>query len=258
MYYIKKRILMALFICLVLGGLSPAASVAFESDGGACIAIAYAQENYQGISWEIYEMGEYDLWWKIDRESSNPRKIFDFPNDSVASLRVCPGYRVTLYEHAELLGKSLIVEADSPSLEEGWSRQTSSLTVFTREIEEAREWRETVRSAPKDCVASRTDGAKIAELLGEYPEQFAWLTHSGEPEWYGGTTDEERIEMGGFLLDFLQALGYDLSSWTPESFAQQMNNFYDWRKDRSIWHTACLVLNVDPLLYEEIFAKIQE
>jgi hypothetical protein len=117
---------------------------------------------------------------------------------------------------------------------------------------------EAVRSAPGEFTVSQSDEAKITELLEDYPEQFAWLIHSGEPEWYGDTTDEERIEMGGFLVDFFQALGYDLSSWTPESFAQQMNNFYDWRKDLSVWRTACLVLNIDPEPYEEAFTEIEQ
>ena len=258
MNYGKKCTKIVLFCCFVATSLLPVASRASEKDYKNCIAVAYTQENYQGISWEIYEAGEYDLWWKIRREDPHPRKIFDLPNDSMVSLRVCPGYRITLYEHAELLGKSLIVEGDTPALEEGWSRQASSLTAFTRNIREVRKWMEAVRSAPGDCTVSRSDEAKITELLKDYPEQFAWLIHSGEPEWYGDTTDQERIEMGGFLVDFFQALGYDLSPWTPETFAQQMNNFYDWRKDLSVWRTACLVLNVDAPRYEKIFAQIQE
>jgi len=234
MLYKKKRTSLLILAVLALLALTPMASCASGSDHATCIAIAYTGENYQGVAWEIYQIGEYDLWWKIQREDPNPRMIFDLPNDSISSLRVRPGYRVTLYEHAELLGKSLVLEKDTPSLGDAWNLQASSLGVFETETEE------------------------IAEVLANCREEFAFLMNTGEPQWYGDTTDDERIEAGGFILRLFDDLGYDVSRWTPASFAQMMNNFYDWRKDLSIWHTACLVLDVNPLPYEEIFAEIEE
>ncbi|MPN32567.1 hypothetical protein SDC9_180046 [bioreactor metagenome] len=64
--------------------------------------------------------------------------------------------------------------------------------------------------------------------------------------WYGTTTDAERVKLGGELIGIFTDLGVDMSNWEANTFAQMMNNFYDWRKDLSVWDTACLILNVDP------------
>ncbi|NLB82681.1 MAG: hypothetical protein GX791_00385 [Synergistaceae bacterium] len=71
-----------------------------------------------------------------------------------------------------------------------------------------------------------------------------------EPHWYGNTTDDERIMMAGLLLKIYEALGYAVSEWTPNTFARQMNNFFDWRKDLNVWRVACLIQNVAPEAYE--------
>ena len=83
---------------------------------------------------------------------------------------------------------------------------------------------------------------RAAKRINEFAEMY-------EPNWYGGTTDDERIRMGGELLEIFDALGYDVSEWAPNTFAQQMNNFYDWRKDMNVWQVACLVLNIDAEVY---------
>jgi hypothetical protein len=44
--------------------------------------------------------------------------------------------------------------------------------------------------------------------------------------------------------------GLAVDGWTPNGFAQQMNNFYDRRKNISVWQTACLILNVNPKSFE--------
>ncbi len=260
MLHRKKRTSLFIIAGLVLLGLTSGIcrSWAFENDYETCIAIAYTGENYQGVFWEIHRMGEYDLWWKIHREDPHPRELFDLPNDSICSLRVRPGYRVTLYEHAELLGKSLTVEKDTPSLGDAWNRQASSLGIFEVETQELQSWLETIRSEAENAIpiSSEIGTEETANVLKDYWNEFILFRNSGEPEWYGSTTDDERIAMGGILLGLFDDLGYRVSPWTSASFAQEMNNFYDWRKDLSIWYTACLVLNVDPLPYEEIFETI--
>ncbi len=35
-----------------------------------------------------------------------------------------------------------------------------------------------------------------------------------------------------------------------------MSNFYDWRKDLTIWRTMCLVFNVETEKYEKIFDRM--
>ncbi|MPN32935.1 hypothetical protein SDC9_180418 [bioreactor metagenome] len=69
--------------------------------------------------------------------------------------------------------------------------------------------------------------------------------------WYGTTTDAERVELGGELIRIFSDLGLDMNSWEAHAFAQMMNNFYDWRKDLSVWETACLILNVDPEQFKQ-------
>lgn len=102
---------------LVVIGFSPYPRAAVAADGD-CLAIAYTGENYDGDSWEIANTGEYDLF-----------DAFELPNDSIRSIRVRPGYRVVLYEHAEFGGDSLAIEADVPLFEPKWRAQASSLGV---------------------------------------------------------------------------------------------------------------------------------
>ena len=51
------------------------------------------------------------------------------------------------------------------------------------------------------------------------------------------------------MLEIFRDCGVDVDGWTPNSFAQQMNNFYDWLPG-SVWRTACRILNVDPDAFE--------
>lgn len=218
-----------------------------------CLAIAYTGENYQGVSWRIYEAGEYDLHWKI--EEGTPRKVFGLPNDSLCSLRVRPGHRVTLYEHAELLGDSRVEKGDLPSLGRMWNRQASSLTLSRNVTDEERRWLASISYDGGDftTAARELDDEAIIEVLQARAEFFTWLRTSGETGWYGRRSDGERVDMGDHLLALFEALGYDVSSWTASSFAQEMNNYYDWRKDLSIWDMACLVLSVDGARYELLY-----
>lgn len=253
----NKKIFLSLIIsslvifCLV--------SVGFCSNRDNCIAIAYTEADFQGTSWEIYATGEYDLWWKIDREAENPRMLFDLPNDSMASIRVRPGYKVTLFEHAELAGDSLVIDVDMPSLDERWVDQASSLAVYRIEDRELVEkWLGSVKSDSTEFTKGEsTDRDEIMAIMGGSRQGFYELMEAGEQQWYGDTTDDQRINVAEYILEMFESLGYDVSSWTPNTFAQRINNFYDWRKDLSLWRTACLVLNVDGAMYEEIFSSLE-
>ncbi|WP_198003054.1 hypothetical protein [Dethiosulfovibrio peptidovorans] len=232
-------------------------SVGFCSNRDNCIAIVYTEADFQGTSWEIYVTGEYDLWWKIDKDVENPRMIFDLPNDTIASIRVRPGYEVILFEHAELAGDSLVLDIDAPSLEGRWTGQASSLTVFRIEDQElVGRWQASVKSDSTEFAKGGImDRDEIVAFMEENREGFSELIEAGENQWYDDTTDEQRINVAAYMLGLFEALGYDVSSWTPNTFAQSINNFYDWRKDLSLWQTACLVLNVDGAMYEEIFSS---
>jgi len=69
---------------------------------------------------------------------------------------------------------------------------------------------------------------------------------ASEMHWYGTTTDAERVELGGELIKIFGDMGVATDHWETNTFAQAMNNFYDWRKDLSVWDAACMILNVDP------------
>lgn len=173
------------------------------------------------------------------------------------SIRVRPGCWVTLYEHGNFEGKSAVWDGDAPGLGE-WARQASSLKVKTRdEADEGviGQWLQAIENDGQHRTEPIGDlnDEEIAKVLAEHEERFAFLKDGGEGEWYGDTTDEERVEMGEFTLILFGQLGYSVEDWTPDSFAQQVNNFYDWRKDLTIWRTMCLVFNVEAEKYEKIF-----
>jgi hypothetical protein len=237
------------------------------------LAVAYTGENYTGAVWKIYDTGGYDLWGG-----------FGLPNDSVCSIRVRPGYEVTIYEHSEFGGDELSLSADTPSLDEKWKRQASSLRVKEAEAgKDAGSWLEKIKG---DAESFAPDGGQSAEAVAstvkKYTEALGKFMFSGEGDWYGYTTpdvprsDSERVEMGAELLNIFKELGFDVSEWTENTLAQQMNNIYDWLKTpysehvlgssadsiidtsdqetpRSVWRVACLALNVNPAMYEEIF-----
>jgi hypothetical protein len=45
-------------------------------------------------------------------------------------------------------------------------------------------------------------------------------------------------------------MGVATNDWEADSFARAMNNFYDWRKDLSVWDVACMILNVNPETFD--------
>ena len=230
MYPMGKMIKRAFFcsVCAVVCALFiPGVGFAAEDD---YVAALYTHENYQGVEWKISEEGMYDL-----------REGFNIPNDIICSIKVRPGYTLTLFEHAGFKGKSQTWSEDAPSLAGFWNRQASSLEVQDR----GDKWKASfVRRNPL-----RT-GVFLHDLDAEKAKELEYFTKMYEPHWYGKTTDDERIMMAGILLRLYDALGYNVSEWTPNTFARQMNNFFDWRKDLSVWRVACLIQNVAPEAYE--------
>lgn len=213
----------ALFCVLFISG----AGFAAQDD---YVAALYTHEDYQGVEWKISEAGMYDLF-----------ENFNIPNDSICSIKVRPGYSLTLFEHAGFKGKSQTWSEDAPSLDGFWRRQASSLEVQDR----GDEWKASFgRRIPLGT------GVPLRDLDAEKTKELEYFTKMYEPHWYGNSTDDERIMMAGLLLKIYEALGYPVSEWTPNTFARQMNNFFDWRKDLSVWRVACLIQNVAPEAYE--------
>jgi hypothetical protein len=95
------------------------------------------------------------------------------------------------------------------------------------------------------------DTAAAAEALEVYGEVIETFKAAEEPDWYGTTTDDERVEMADVMLKIFSDLRADTGDWEPGSFAQAMNDFYDERKDLSVWDTACMILGVDPEAFNQ-------
>lgn len=202
------------------------------------VAVAYSLPEFRGVAWHIPAPGTYDLG-----------SGFGLPNDSVCSVAVCPGYRVTLYQHSEFGGESEEIEDNEEDLGER-KRWTSSLKV--EQIEDpdpdlALAWFEV--QTENEQVFEEIEPAPKA--LKTHAERIKRFQAAGEMNWYGTTKDAERVEVGGELIRIFSDLGVDMDEWEANSFAQMMNNFYDWRKDLSVWDTACMILNVDPEIFKQ-------
>jgi hypothetical protein len=204
------------------------------------VVVAYTSEDFGGATWKISEPGEYDL-----------RGGFGLPNDSIQSLRVKPGYQVTLYEHSEFAGESESFDEDAYSLYE-WARQASSLKVekIGDEADEvAQEWLSEANE-PGEFTQSDLDEEDFASALEERAAVIANFDRFYEQHWHGEYTDEGRVDTSGKVLKAFEALGYDVSDWEPDTFTQAVGNFLDWRNELSLLQAACLVLNVDYAAFE--------
>lgn len=86
------------------------------------VATAYKDCNYGGYAVSV-PVGDYTL------SAMTSRGIL---NDDISSLRVNSGYRVTLYEHDNFTGASIVVTADNSCLVgAGWNDRASSMRVST-------------------------------------------------------------------------------------------------------------------------------
>ncbi|MDR2946897.1 MAG: hypothetical protein LBV79_09145 [Candidatus Adiutrix sp.] len=218
------------FLCMMIGAalfLAPGGQAGAQGEPDF-VAVAFTGKNYTGVSWKIPSVGRYDLWER-----------FALPNDSICSIRVRPGYQVGIYEHSEFGGERETITEDSPDLGK-FARWASSLEAEQNadNAPGGPEWQQNAAEAGAFQKAAK-GGQANKDAIQAYSEME-------EPDWYGGRSDAYRVMTGGHLLDLFAELGYDVSEWQPNSFAQQMNNFFDWRKDKSVWEIACMILNVDP------------
>ena len=205
------------------------------------VAVVFTGENYTGISWKIESAAEYDL-----------RDNFNLPNDSVCSIKVRPGYSVTIFEHSEFGGEKRTFDNDTPSFEKFWKRQASSLIVEVAEkdkvfSEEAEAWRAgTEKDMPfKAFLATNLEEDQLKEAVEKYKGKIESFQGMFVDSWYGDTTDDERIAMAGELLEIFDAYGFDVSEWSSNSLAQQMSNYFDWHVIENISNVACFVLGIE-------------
>lgn len=88
---------------------------------------------------------------------------------------------------------------------------------------------------------------------------FAFYIECGEEDWYGSTTDEERIAMADDLLDMLKELGINTGDSTGNTVAQAMNDYYDQDKTKSIFDVFCTVLDLtDGPSYETLYRNARD
>jgi len=219
------------------------------------LAIAYTESDYRGIAWPIFEDGRYDLF-----------AGFGLPNDTMASIRIAPGWGVTLYEYAGFEGDQVTFTEDEPDLDL-WKDSVSSLTVTKiagralpadgKTLDEYLEDSGRYRGPyPEADILVRIEALtpEQKEKIKDFQDQWEW-------HWYGTTTDDERIAKGGELLELFSALGVKTNPWKNNTFAQRLNNFYDWEKSWSVWKTACMALNVENTqtkTWQDAFEREQE
>ena len=240
---IRSALCLALLLALPLSFIVQTAhssGVSNEHKRMDFVAVAYTQPGFKGVAWRIPRAGRYDLGGK-----------FRLPNDSIASIGVAPGYKITLYQDPEFAGKSITLHRDTPILgaRGEWTNRTSSLQVQKTKSKGVRD-----RSAWLDFHGKNInspfridpDVAVVARALEIHRKRIAWFQRANEKSWYGTTTDRQRVAMSDEMLKIFSDCRVDVDHWSSRAFAQMMNNFYDWRKDLNVWETACLVLNVDP------------
>jgi hypothetical protein len=225
-------------VLLLVAGIFPA-SGAEPKRGEHALAIAYTETNYGGVAWPIFEEGKYDLF-----------KNFGLPNDTIASIRVAPGWAVTLFEHAKFEGKTLAFTKSAANLGP-WKNSVSSLTVTRIGGKNVPGGRRYLDEYLKDIGRYRGAyrEADILARIGALPldlkKKIRAFQDEREGDWYGGTTDDERIAKGGELLKLFKAIGVKTAHWKNHTFAQRLNNFYDWDKSWSVWKMACMAINVE-------------
>jgi hypothetical protein len=90
----------------------------------------------------------------------------------------------------------------------------------------------------------------IRSGLEKHEKSLKWYKRAEEFDWYGETSDADRVRMAGELLEIFGDCGVNIDEWTPNTLAQRMNDYYDQGRGSSIFRTAADALNVDPELFD--------
>lgn len=206
------------------------------------VAVVYSLPDFRGVPWKISSPGNYDL-----------ARGFDIPNDSISSVAVCPGYRVTLYEHSRFGGESAEIEENTEDLGErkGWASSLKVEKTEEPDLDLALEWVAVQSENEGNFEEIDLDTAAAAKALKIHAKRMKLFQGAGEMHWFGKTKDGERVMLGKELIKIFSDLGVDMDNWEENSFAQAINNFYDWRKDLSVWDKACMILNLDPKAFKQ-------
>lgn len=84
--------------------------------------------------------------------------------------------------------------------------------------------------------------AMASTIVAVGEEAVDYYDGLGENDWYGTTTDDERIDMAWDLLYIFRYAGYPVGTMPANAFAQSMNDHYDQDKSQSVWYVALAVL----------------
>jgi hypothetical protein len=256
--YLRMR---AALLCLLAAALLAFPPAAFAADAGDAdegyddapgverdgdfVAMAYLFKDYTSMSWEIVDPGEYD------------GEEFELPAGLVSSLKVMPGYRITLYERPGFGGESAEFDGDTEDLRE-WSRRASSLKIERiREVDpdEAEAWVAAVRDAEDELgrfTFVKLEPDKLAEGIEKHRKTIEEFKDIHPFQWIE-MTDGERDEWGGRLIAAFRDCGADVSGATPETFSSLMNNFLEFYGPNSGFtslRAACCVFGIhDDVFY---------
>jgi hypothetical protein len=223
--------------CFVRDAHSSGLARAINGTGMDHVAVAYTQPNFQGLAWKIPRAGNYDLGGS-----------FELPNDSIVSIGVAPGYSVTLYQNEGFAGRRMTVQGDTPDLGKQ-SYWASSLKVQKKSMMGPRavaEWRRFHDENKNEPFFADPGVARVAKSIEVHGKEIALFQRAEVDTWYGVTSDRQRVVMSDALLKIFSDCGVDVYRWEPDTFAQMMNNYFDWSCELSVWGMACLILNVDP------------
>ena len=93
---------------------------------------------------------------------------------------------------------------------------------------------------------------EIYTILNRY--NYYLYTQLYVNEWYGTTTDEERVAMAQELLDMFWELDEVHPIENANNFASLINDSYDYGdRSLSVWEAACMISGVDPTQYDAVF-----
>ncbi len=112
---------------------------------GPTAAIVYQHNNYRG-HFQVLQLGCYDFGQ------------ITIGNDVISSVRVPPGWRVTLYQHAGFQGSTTVLTADTPSLP-AFNDMTSSIIV-----------EDLYKTVPCVCKLPRSVASKLVRAVGLVPK----------------------------------------------------------------------------------------
>lgn len=112
-------------------------------------------------------------------------------------------------------------------------------------------------SGDTDAQEPNDEEKEVYEILYRY--HYSAYRDMDVTQWYGSTTDEERVEMAAELLEIFTSLGHDVFAYTPDAFASAINGGYD-HGDRllTVWQAACGVLGMDGSGYDKLYERVAD